>query len=270
MTILNLRVTFTRRGRTGTIAIEAFNNNFMETPNELNRPENLPCLSWRVVRGMGMEEDASADAGGRASPGDADLYGSWRARASRQPVDRSRDPHSRIFSTSSIMRICATSCWSATAMAAWSRPASPTARAIASPIDLFDAFVPEDGQSLLDLTEPARQHMQELAKAGDGWRVPPNPTPPDTPPADIEWLTGAPRRYADQMLRDEAQAARRQADIAAQLYLCHAHRAGGYVWTVCQDGQSRAGWRYYEIDASHSPNVTAPEALMTLLQKIVA
>jgi hypothetical protein len=29
-------------------------------------------------------------------------------------------------------------------------------------------------------------------------------------------------------------------------------------------------WSYYEIDASHSPNVTAPEALMVLLQKIAA
>ena len=27
-------------------------------------------------------------------------------------------------------------------------------------------------------------------------------------------------------------------------------------------------WRYFEIDASHSPNVTAPEALMGLLEKI--
>ena len=34
--------------------------------------------------------------------------------------------------------------------------------------------------------------------------------------------------------------------------------------------KSEAGWRYLEIDASHSPNVTAPEALMRLLQKIVA
>ena len=25
-------------------------------------------------------------------------------------------------------------------------------------------------------------------RAGDGWRVPPNPTPPDTSPADVEWL----------------------------------------------------------------------------------
>jgi hypothetical protein len=29
-------------------------------------------------------------------------------------------------------------------------------------------------------------------------------------------------------------------------------------------------WRYHEIDASHSPNVTAPDALMTLLQRIAA
>jgi hypothetical protein len=29
-------------------------------------------------------------------------------------------------------------------------------------------------------------------------------------------------------------------------------------------------WSYYEIDASHSPNVTAPETLMALLQKIAA
>jgi hypothetical protein len=28
-------------------------------------------------------------------------------------------------------------------------------------------------------------------------------------------------------------------------------------------------WRYHEIDASHSPNVTAPEALMALLGRIV-
>jgi thioesterase domain-containing protein len=30
------------------------------------------------------------------------------------------------------------------------------------------------------------------------------------------------------------------------------------------------GWRYYEIDASHSPHVTAPEALAALLQKIAS
>jgi hypothetical protein len=34
--------------------------------------------------------------------------------------------------------------------------------------------------------------------------------------------------------------------------------------------KSEPDWRYYEIDASHSPNVTAPEALMALLERIIA
>jgi hypothetical protein len=33
--------------------------------------------------------------------------------------------------------------------------------------------------------------------------------------------------------------------------------------------KTEPGWRYHEIDASHSPHVTAPEALMTVLEKIV-
>ena len=47
------------------------------------------------------------------------------------------------------------------------------ARDRVSQLIYLDAFVPEDGQSLLDLNEPARQRIQELAKTG--WRVPPSP-----------------------------------------------------------------------------------------------
>src|SRR5580692_10637035 len=53
----------------------------------------------------------------------------------------------------------------------------------------LDAFVPENGQALVDLNEPGRQPMRDRAKSGDGWRIPPNPTPPDTPEADLDWLT---------------------------------------------------------------------------------
>lgn len=53
----------------------------------------------------------------------------------------------------------------------------------------IDAFVPRDGQSLFDLNEAAIETMRELASDGDGWRIPPMPTPPDTSPADVEWLT---------------------------------------------------------------------------------
>jgi pimeloyl-ACP methyl ester carboxylesterase len=133
----------------------------------------------------------------------------------------------------------------------------------------LDAFVPDDGQSLLDLNEPARQRMEELAKDGDGWRVPPNPTPPDTPPADLEWLT------------------ERRVDMPIKCFLMPLTLRGGELTLPCsyiyatritpadtfgqfaKRTKSEAGWHYHEIDASHSPHVTAPEVLMALLQRIV-
>jgi pimeloyl-ACP methyl ester carboxylesterase len=134
----------------------------------------------------------------------------------------------------------------------------------------IDAFVPDDGQSLLDLNEPARQRMQELARTGDGWRVPPNPTPPDTPQDDLEWLT------------------ERRVDMPIKCFLTPLKLHGGkltlprsYIYATritpadtfgpfAKRAKSEPGWNYYEIDASHSPNVTAPEALIGLLDKIVS
>src|SRR4051812_511536 len=63
------------------------------------------------------------------------------------------------------------------------------ARDKAKQLIYVDAFVPQDGQSLLDfLPESEQRRMREAAQSGDGWRVPPNPTPPDTPPEDVAWL----------------------------------------------------------------------------------
>ena len=134
----------------------------------------------------------------------------------------------------------------------------------------IDAFVPGDGQSLLDLNEVARPRMQELSKTGDGWRVPPNPTPPDTAPADVEWLTA------------------RRVDMPIKCFETNLKLQGGpltlprsYIYATritpadtfgpfARMTKSDPAWSYFEIDASHSPNVTAPEALMVLLQKIIA
>jgi pimeloyl-ACP methyl ester carboxylesterase len=133
----------------------------------------------------------------------------------------------------------------------------------------LDAFVPEDGQSLLDLNEPDRQRMQELVKAG-GWRVPPRPTSPDTAETDLEWLNS------------------RRVDMPVKCFETRLRLQGGgltlprsYIYATCvtpadtfgqfaKRTKNEAGWRYYEIDASHSPNVTAPDALMAVLEKIVA
>ena len=54
----------------------------------------------------------------------------------------------------------------------------------------LDAFVPKDGESLSDLVPDAqRQRMRDSVKAGDGWRVAPNPTSGDTLPEDQAWVS---------------------------------------------------------------------------------
>ena len=134
----------------------------------------------------------------------------------------------------------------------------------------IDAFVPDDGESLLDLLNGSeRQRMRELAKAGDGWRVPPNPTPPDTPPADLEWLTA--RRVDMPLQCFEMKLKLHGGSLTLPRNYIYATRASPVdaFGPFAKRARSEAGWRYHEIDASHSPNVTAPEALMSVLQKIV-
>ena len=134
----------------------------------------------------------------------------------------------------------------------------------------IDAFVPEDGQSLLDLNEVARPRMRELTKSGDGWRVPPNPTPPDTPPADVEWLTE--RRVHMPIKCFETKLRLQNGEPTLPRSYIYATRItpADTFGQFAKRARSEAGWRYDAIDASHSPNVTAPEALMALLEKIVA
>ena len=134
----------------------------------------------------------------------------------------------------------------------------------------LDAFVPKDGQSLLDLNEPARQRIKDVAKAGDGWRVPPNPTPPDTSPADTKWLT---ERRVDQPFKCfEMPLTLHSGELTLPRSYIYALRAtpADTFRPFAERAKSEPGWRYFEIDASHSPNVTAPETLFPLLQQIVS
>ena len=105
----------------------------------------------------------------------------------------------------------------------------------------IDAFVPEDGQSLLDLNEPARPRMRELAKIRRRLARAAESDAAGYAAGRSRMADRAPRRYADQMFRNAAQAARREPALAAQLYLRHPHHAGGHVRSVCQAREEREG-----------------------------
>ncbi|MDP1582374.1 MAG: alpha/beta hydrolase [Bradyrhizobium sp.] len=130
-----------------------------------------------------------------------------------------------------------------------------------------DAFVPEDGQSLFDLNKVA---VQKRADSGDGWRVPPNPTPPDTSPADQEWLSTRrvhmPIKCFETALKLQGGALTLPRSYIYATRITPQDTFGPFA----RQAKGDPAWGYHEIDASHSPNVTAPEALMTLLTKIAA
>jgi len=144
------------------------------------------------------------------------------------------------------------------------------ARDRVSQLIYLDAFVPKDGQSLLDLNEPARQRMQELARTGDGWRVPPNPTPPDTPQDDVDWLTE--RRVHMPIKCFEMPLKLRGGELTLPRSYIYATRItpADTFRPFAERAKREPGWRYYKIDASHSPHVTTPDTLLALLEKIVA
>jgi pimeloyl-ACP methyl ester carboxylesterase len=136
----------------------------------------------------------------------------------------------------------------------------------------LDAFVPGEGQSLFDfLPESERKRMHDGAASGDGWRVPPNPTPPDTPPEDIEWLNARRVHMPIRCFETGLRLQHGETSLPRSYIYCSRKQAGADPFAqFAARLRSDAGWRYFEMDASHSPNVTAPDALMALLQTIVA
>ena len=133
----------------------------------------------------------------------------------------------------------------------------------------LDAFVPRHGQSLADLA-PAerRQRMREQAEKGDG-RVAPNPTPPDTAPADVEWISS--RRLPQSVKCFEMPLHLQNGEpVLPRSYIyCKRCAPDDNFRRFAERAQSEPGWRYFEIDASHSPHITAPQALAVLLNDIV-
>jgi pimeloyl-ACP methyl ester carboxylesterase len=135
----------------------------------------------------------------------------------------------------------------------------------------LDAFVPRDGQALFDLLPPEHRHrMLEGMKAGDGWRIPPNPCPPDTSEADLKWIL--PRRLPQSVKCAETPLRLRNGELVLPRSFVYCTRVapGDPFRQFAERARHEPGWRYYEIDASHSPHVTASEALAALLQQIAS
>ena len=125
----------------------------------------------------------------------------------------------------------------------------------------LDAFVPADGQSLNDLT--GRE-----TPAIDGWLIPPNPPPPDTSPEDLAWTLPRRRHHPARCFAQKLHLAN-PSPAFPRSYIHCTRKTGPDVFQQFADRfRSDPAWRFQAMDASHSPNVTAPAALAALLLAI--
>lgn len=133
----------------------------------------------------------------------------------------------------------------------------------------LDAFVPHDGQALADFwPEAERQRRMDAVKAGDGWRVPPNPVPADTSAEDTAWIEKFRMPQSVRCFEQPIRLHNRMTPPRSYIQ-CMRYADRGPFGQFAARGRAE-GWSVAELDASHSPNVTAPEALMEKLQRILS
>jgi pimeloyl-ACP methyl ester carboxylesterase len=125
----------------------------------------------------------------------------------------------------------------------------------------LDAFVPDEGQSLMDLTG---QGTQIRAAALDGWRVPSNPLPPDTPDADLPWIAARRIHQPIKTLEQPLTLMHGALTLPRDYILCTKSEA----FRPYARKATAAGWTVHELDASHNPHITIPEQLAELLERI--
>ena len=134
----------------------------------------------------------------------------------------------------------------------------------------LDAFVPRDGQAAIDLVSPGARAARRAAMeaSGEGWRIPPNPLAPDTSAADLAWA-GPLRRMQPAQTFMQPIRLTGEVEKLRRTYIYCRRKSGDDPFRQFADRlRDDARWQYFELDASHSPNITAPEELAALLDRV--
>jgi pimeloyl-ACP methyl ester carboxylesterase len=138
------------------------------------------------------------------------------------------------------------------------------ARARVARLIYIDAFAPADGDSVFELL-PASARAQRKPSA-DGM-IPPVPMPPDTSPDDHAWCDPLrlpqPAKTFEQKLKMQNGAL-----TLPRHYIYCTRNAPDDRFRQFYERAKREGWGADEIDSSHNPHITCPEALADLLDRI--
>ena len=135
----------------------------------------------------------------------------------------------------------------------------------------LDAFVPQDGQSLLDtLPDKGATVREHAASAGEGWQVPAGADPFGvTDAVDVQWLT---TRLTPQPLKSFTEpvhltnpAAR---TVPRTYILCRQDNAT--IFDVHAEQAKRTGWNVHELRTGHDAMISVAQELAGLLLTVAS
>jgi len=134
----------------------------------------------------------------------------------------------------------------------------------------LDALVPQPGASVFELVpaQAAAGMRAAAATEGEGWRIPPDPLPPDTSAEDVLYARS---RRLPQPIRTFEQALPMAAIPALPRVYLFCGRVGpdDTFRPFARRAAAEPGWTLRELDASHSPHVTCPGALAAVLADLL-
>ena len=145
----------------------------------------------------------------------------------------------------------------------------PRARAHRASLIYLDAFAPEDGDSAFELLPEATRAQRQSAASGnaDAWRMPAGPMPPDTPAEDRAWCE--PLRVAQPVKTFEQKLKFQGGPLTLPRHYIYCTRIPpDDRFRRFYERAKREGWGVTELDSSHNPHITCPEALADLLHRI--
>ena len=144
------------------------------------------------------------------------------------------------------------------------------ARARIAQLVYLDAFAPTDGQAVFDLVPPdiATKMRAGAAASQSGYGIPSNPMPSDTSPDDQAWA--GPRRLPQPVKAFSTKLTLSAEPSAPRSYI-YCKRIGiGDTFGQFLARAKRERWRTFEIDSSHNPHITNPQALLAILNEVAA
>jgi pimeloyl-ACP methyl ester carboxylesterase len=137
----------------------------------------------------------------------------------------------------------------------------------------LDAFLPRDGECLMDLFSPRAREatLQRARDQGEGWYSPPREEDQPfgvTDPADARWVRS---KLSAHPVKTWLQPVRLADPVAAALPRTYASCTGTRWFTVhAERARAESGWRHREIPTGHDAMITAPRELAVVLLEVVA